>query len=164
MTNPGGRPLIPIDWKKVDQLLMAGCLGTEIAAFFAMVPNTFYERVENEYGMKFTQFRQEKLAKGDALLRAKQYEKALAGDNTNLIWLGKQRLGQREPEPLQQVSKNDAAIDLSLKIIKDPENQVKAEEVNGAKQETALQHTASGCAIQHMDRSGTVGEDICEPI
>jgi hypothetical protein len=92
------RPEKPIDWKVVDQLLMAGCLGTEIAANFDMHPDTFYNRVEQQYGMGFTAYCSEKRSKGDSLLRAKQFEKALEKDNTMLIWLGKQRLQQKEPE------------------------------------------------------------------
>ncbi len=94
------RPEKPIDWAKVDQLLMAGCLGTEIAAHFDMHPRTFYDRVEEKYGVTFTAYCSEKRCKGDSILRAKQFEKALSnqGDNTMLIWLGKQRLGQTETQ------------------------------------------------------------------
>jgi len=94
------RPEKPIDWAKVDQLLMAGCLGTEIAAHFDMHQNTFYAKVEEKYKMSFTHYCSEKRCKGDSILRAKQIDKALAnhGDNTMLIWLGKQRLGQTETQ------------------------------------------------------------------
>lgn len=94
------RPEKPIDWKKVDELLMAGCMGTEIAAYFDMHQNTFYARVEQEYNVSFTQFSSEKKSKGESLLRAHQYAKALGltdkGDNTLLIWLGKNRLNQKD--------------------------------------------------------------------
>lgn len=94
------RPIKAIDWNKVDQLLMAGCHGTEIASHFDMHHETFYNRVSQEKGMGFTAYCAEKRAKGDSLLRAKQFERALAnhGDNTMLIWLGKQRLGQSETQ------------------------------------------------------------------
>lgn len=90
------RPEKPIDWAKVDQLLIAGCLGTEIAAHFDMHSHTFYDRVMGQYGVTFTDYCAEKRSKGDSLLRAKQYEKALQGDNVMLVWLGKVRLKQRE--------------------------------------------------------------------
>ena len=90
------RPNIPIDWKKVDYFLEGGCLGTEIAAYFAMHPNTFYDRVLEHTGLSFTEYSQQKRSKGDGLLRLKQCEKALKGDNTMLLWLGKNRLGQRD--------------------------------------------------------------------
>lgn len=94
------RPLIPIDWNKVDELMMAGCLGTEIAAFFCMHHDTFYRRVEEQYGVSFTQYIQQKRQSGDSLLKAVQYAKAVGlsdkGDNALLIWLGKVRLEQKE--------------------------------------------------------------------
>jgi len=93
-----GRGAKEIDWAKVDQLLIAGCLGTEIAPHFDMHHDTFYRKVEKRYGVSFTVYSSQKKSKGESLLRAKQYEKALKGDNTLLIWLGKNRLKQRERE------------------------------------------------------------------
>jgi len=102
-----GRPLKEIDWDKVDDLLTAGCLGTEVAAYFDMHPNTFYDRVVARYGVSFTEFSSKRKQNGEAILRAHQYAKALGmtkeGDNTLLIWLGKQRLNQSE-------SPNDVSI------------------------------------------------------
>ena len=97
---PNGRPQKPIDWDRVDELLMAGCMGTEIAPHFNMHYQTFYDRVQLEKGMGFTEYMTEKRSQGEALLREKQYKKALGltdtGDNTLLIWLGKNRLNQKE--------------------------------------------------------------------
>ncbi len=95
-----GRPVKPIDWRKVDDLLLAGCTGAEVAAFFDLHPSTFYDRVAAQYGTSFTNYAQSKKQHGESILRAHQYAKALGmtkeGDNTLLIWLGKQRLGQSE--------------------------------------------------------------------
>lgn len=94
------RPHTPIDWEVVDDMLEAGCLGTEIAEVFVMHPNTFYDRVSQKFGISFTEYSQAKRAKGDGNLRLAQYLKALGlkkkGDNTLLIWLGKQRLNQKD--------------------------------------------------------------------
>jgi hypothetical protein len=102
------RPEIPIDWKKVDELLMAGCYGTEIAGYIGMHPETFYDRVLKKHGIGFTEYMQQKKSKGDSLLRAHQYAKALGlttqGDNTLLIWLGKNRLGQKENHEEQKIT------------------------------------------------------------
>lgn len=96
------RPEKPINWILVDNLLEAGCLGTEIAAHFDMHPNTFYDRVSQKYNMSFTEYSTQKKQKGESLLRATQFAKAIGqsskGDNTLLIWLGKQRLGQKETQ------------------------------------------------------------------
>lgn len=91
------RPEKPINWQRVDELLEAGCLGTEIAACFDVHPITFYERVTKRYGTSFTNYAAEKKACGDTLLREAQFKKATKKlDNGMLVWLGKQRLHQRE--------------------------------------------------------------------
>ncbi|HEY1646089.1 MAG TPA: hypothetical protein VGF75_07065 [Candidatus Saccharimonadales bacterium] len=98
--KPAHRPLKPIDWDFVDERLEAGCLGTEIAPHFDMHPNTFYERTLLEKGVSFTEYSLQKKSKGESNLRYLQYKRALGetdrGDNTLLIWLGKNRLGQKE--------------------------------------------------------------------
>src|SRR5271163_3811980 len=89
-----------IDWKKVDELMMAGCPGSEIAGYLGFHPDTLYRRVKEEKNMEYAAYLAEKRSKGDAILRAHQYAKAMGftekGDNTLLIWLGKNRLGQKE--------------------------------------------------------------------
>lgn len=90
------RPEKIIDWDLVDKLLIAGCLGTEIASHFDMHPKTFYDRVYDKYKVTFTEYSQERRSHGDSLLRKAQFDKALEKDNTMMIWLGKQRLNQKE--------------------------------------------------------------------
>jgi len=103
-----GRPVKPIDWEKVDRLLEAGCLGTEIAAHFNMHPDTFYIRCQKEKGMGYTAYSQEKKQKGDSILRAAQYKTALDGNTTMQVWLGKQRLGQRD-KPKEEEAQDEFA-------------------------------------------------------
>ena len=116
------RPEKLIDWNRVDSLLQAGCLGTEIAAAFDMHPQTFYTKVEEQYKTSFTQYSQERRAIGDSILREKQYQKALGltetGDNTLLIWLGKNRLGQRNEDKLSIVtSEQQATLDKTMDMV-----------------------------------------------
>lgn len=96
----GGRPKAVIDWLVVDQLLISGCSGTEIAAYIGIYANTLYDRCLTDNKILFSEYSQEKQAKGDSILRAHQFNKALGktekGDNTLLIWLGKNRLKQRD--------------------------------------------------------------------
>lgn len=99
------RPEKPIDWKKVDQLLMAGCTGTEIAPHFDMHYNTFYNKVQEKYNIGFSEYSASKKDQGDSLLKAKQFEKALSGKNdTMLIWLGKTRLKQSETKSTEELN------------------------------------------------------------
>lgn len=111
-----GRPEKPINWDRVNELLEAGCHGTEICPHFDLTPEAFYERVQKKFGINFSEYSQKKRQKGDSILREKQFKKAIKGDNTLLIWLGKNRLGQKENHqeaalpPLDESLKKDEMI------------------------------------------------------
>lgn len=90
------RPKAQIDWNKAGRLLEAGCDGTEVAAAFGIHPDTLYKACERDNKMGFSAYLATKRASGDRLLRVKQFEIAMTGDKTMLVWLGKQRLGQKE--------------------------------------------------------------------
>jgi hypothetical protein len=143
------RPELNIDWEKADELLISGCLGTEVAAFFGMHPDTFYKRVEKKYNVGFSAYMQQKRSSGEALLRAQQFAKALGiskkGDNMMLIWLGKNRLGQSDHQEKEESPKQD---DLDLKQKHYAvlfENQQLKEKINAIKPE----------ASQELQRSDT---------
>ena len=107
------RPEKTIDWDRVDKLLEAGCHGTEICAHFDLTADRFYDRVKEKYGMSFTEYSQEKRQKGDSILRETQFNKAIDGDNMMLIWLGKNRLGQKDKE---EKNENQEAVELIKQI------------------------------------------------
>jgi hypothetical protein len=112
-----GRSEKIINWKKVDELLLAGCTGVQIAPNFNMHPRTFYKKVEETYKMTFTAYAGLKKDEGDSLLLKKQFEKALAGDNVMLIWLGKNRMAQSESGSQtndKEISKTDIENTLML--------------------------------------------------
>lgn len=91
------RPEKDIDWNVANSMLTSGCLGTEIASYFDMHPDTFYDKVFEKYKMGFSAYSQRKKMRGHGILRHKQFIKAVEKlDNTMLIWLGKQMLGQRD--------------------------------------------------------------------
>jgi hypothetical protein len=94
--NPPHRPQIPIDWTLVDRWLEANCTGTEVAGMLGIHPDTLYNRCRQDKGVTFTIYSNEKKSKGDGQLKIKQYSEAMGGDRGMLIWLGKQRLGQKE--------------------------------------------------------------------
>ena len=92
-----GRPEANIDWEEVESLLMSGCTGTEIAARIGISAPTLYDRCQTDNEMMFSEFSQEKKAKGDTLLKQAQFNAAVVDkDKAMLIWLGKQRLGQKD--------------------------------------------------------------------
>jgi hypothetical protein len=103
----GGRPQAIIDWNEVDYYLAAGCSGREIAAQLGLNPHTIYDRCLSDHGIMFHEYSQQKCAKGDLMLRKAQFDKALGinkdADNTMLVWLGKNRLKQREKSEEEMV-------------------------------------------------------------
>lgn len=141
--RPTGRPRAEIDWKIVDDLLMAGCLGTEVAAFIGVYPDTLYNRCEEEKLTTFTAYLQQKKQSGDSLLKKAQFDKAIGntdkGDNTLLIWLGKVRLEQKEttehsvaPETLKSFGSVMEQLDEMQKIRHNTSLQVKQDDDNGS--------------------------------
>lgn len=93
---PPNGPVKHIDWDIVDELLMKGCTGTQIASRMGIHPDTLYDRCYNEKGTRFSEYAQQKREKGDSLLLETQFNMAIERDRAMLIWLGKQRLGQKE--------------------------------------------------------------------
>lgn len=91
-----GRPEADIDWNLVDKMLEADCEGTEVAARLGINPATLYRRCEREKNVNFVHYLQEKKSCGNTLLKSKQFSQAMKGDKTMLVWLGKQRLNQKE--------------------------------------------------------------------
>jgi len=86
-----------INWDTIDQMLIAGCNGTECAAAIGVHHDTLYDRCVAEKNTSFSVYSQQKRSHGNGLIHAAQFQKAIKDRNpTMLIWLGKQRLGQKE--------------------------------------------------------------------
>ena len=91
-----GRPAALIDWKIVDRLLQAGCTGTQIAARVGIHANTLYEACKEAHKCNFSEYSHQKKEHGETLLHEQQFALAMQGNLGMLIWLGKQRLGQKD--------------------------------------------------------------------
>ncbi len=91
-----GRPKAIIDWREVGKMLEAGCTAVGIAETIGIDVDTLYNRCKDDNKMDFSTFRQQKKAKGEDMLREVQFNEALAGNTSMLIWLGKNRLGQSD--------------------------------------------------------------------
>lgn len=100
-----GRPTKTIDWNAVEQYLIDGCTGTQIAQILGMHADTLYRTYQDQFGKNFSEFSQTCLQQGNKKLLNKQMDVALNGNTSMLIWLGKQRLGQKDqfPESAQQM-------------------------------------------------------------
>lgn len=91
-----GRPELEIDWSAVDKLLQIQCTGKEIASLLDVSYNTLERKCKKDHKRTFEDYSQEKRASGLPSLRRRQWTKAMDGDSTMLIWLGKQYLEQTD--------------------------------------------------------------------
>ena len=108
------RPQAEINWDIVAEYLEAGCSGAEIAAMLGISAHTLYDRCLTDNGIMFSEYSQQKREKGDLILKKVQFEAAIKDkDRSMLIWLGKQRLGQKEKG--EQDIKVDGGINIVFK-------------------------------------------------
>jgi transposase-like protein len=165
-----GRPDIEIDMKIVDDLLVQGANGAQISAYLGICDDTLYLRIQKEYGILWSDYAAKKRSKGDAMLHSAQFKKAVRGDNTQLIWLGKNRLGQRDGEDKYASPANDKDLTTLLASIKSQpplialQEELKSlrEQLDAIKQQANHQLQRGEQALQHMGGSGSFGEDVCE--
>lgn len=88
-----------IDENQFEKLCSIMCTQEEIAGFFDCHIDTVNNFCKREYGMTFSEIYKSKSATGKMSLRRAQFKSAVDRLNpTMLIWLGKQYLGQKEPE------------------------------------------------------------------
>lgn len=91
-----GRPRIEIDWNEFDKLCGLQCSLEEIAGWFNCSVDTIENRVKEVHGITFSEYFKQKRSSGKISLRRKQYETAMSGNVSMLIWLGKQYLNQKD--------------------------------------------------------------------
>lgn len=97
-----------IDLDELEKLCAMQATQVEIASFFGVTPQAVEKRIsENRsYPVKLDNGETVKLSfreimergynRGKISLRRAQFQAALAGDRTMMVWLGKQILGQRD--------------------------------------------------------------------
>ena len=92
-----GRPCKPISWQLFEDLCAIHCTHDEIAGILHIAKSTLYERASREYEEDFPTLYKRLTSDGKASLRRIQFRQA-KNNATMAIWLGKQYLGQRDPE------------------------------------------------------------------
>lgn len=126
------RPRAKIDWEKAERLAQAGCNGVQIAAYMGIHEDTLYGACERELKTGFSAWLANKRSKGDAMILARQFESALKDkDRAMLIWLGKQRLNQRERRDYDHTS-NGQALPLIQPVFVDPDKDGKKKNKGGS--------------------------------
>lgn len=128
------RPKKEINWKLVEQKMQAGCSAEEIYndPDTMMDQDTFYRRFKEEYGVGFADCRGKFYSSGQGNIRYTQFAKAMKGDNTMLLLLGREMLGQKDKNDDNKKQSvynimvpHDLAIgsNLSAEAIPNPDNQ-----------------------------------------
>ena len=112
-----------LDWDKINLYLKAGSSQKKIAESLMIHPDTLRDRIKEKYGVEYSTYSSSLHSAGELLIEAKQLQKALEGNITMLVWLGKVKLGQREPDlisaipPLQQdIDKDHLIMELKHKL------------------------------------------------
>lgn len=100
--SQGGRPEKPIDYSQLPKLCAIHCTGEECAAIL----DCSYEHLNNSLRADghggFLDYFKKHSSSGKASLRRRQYKAAVEDGNVAMmIWLGKQYLGQREPDRVE---------------------------------------------------------------
>jgi len=124
-----------INWEMVELYVKSGCKQIDICKKFHIDEDTLRARVKEKYDMEWSAFSASLLSEGDMLIAAQQFQKAMKGFWPALLWLGKIRLGQREPELLNQLAANQTHLDQSHRIM-ELEHEVAELKANGDKSET----------------------------
>lgn len=94
--KPHKGPLTESDWEDFERYCEMQATILEIAAWFRCDQKTLNNRCLEYYGDKLSVVYREKRRAGKVSLRRAQWNKALDGNVSMLIWLGKQYLGQSD--------------------------------------------------------------------
>lgn len=97
VAKKGGRPEIEIDFNMVKSLCGIQCTGEEIASILNISYDTLQKRIVDKFNESFSEYFKKASAGGKASLRRSQFKLAEKSPAMS-IWLGKQYLGQREPD------------------------------------------------------------------
>lgn len=90
------RPKAQIDKDQFEKLCSMFCSQIEIADFFNVTDDTIQNWCKRTYKLGFSEVYKRKSSRGKMSIRRKQFEVAMDGNTTMLIWLGKQYLGQAD--------------------------------------------------------------------
>lgn len=114
-----GPKKIEINWEEFEKLCAFHCTQEEICYWFNVDHKTLDARVNEAYGVKFSQLFRQKRSKGKISLRRSQMQNALGGNTSMQIWLGKQYLEQKDKTENETTlsGRDGKAIDLSVNFV-----------------------------------------------
>ena len=94
LPGEGGAPVKEIDVAIAEKLALIQCTDVEMALCLGVSHDTLARRRQAD--PEFAEMIERGRANGRMSLRRKQFERAMAGSDTMLEWLGKNLLGQRD--------------------------------------------------------------------
>lgn len=103
------RPKLNIDPEQVKRLALIQCTVEEMASVLRCDKRTLERR--------FAAIIKEGRESGRMSLKRKQFELAMGGNVAMLIWLGKQTLGQREPQRVELTGADGKPIENKLEVV-----------------------------------------------
>jgi hypothetical protein len=121
-----GPKLIQPDWKLIEALCQSQCTQDEIAAHLDVSLSSLERVCRRDKGMKFDAFFKQKRKRGFVSLRHKQYQIAIGGNVTMLIWLGKQWLGQTDKQVVTTKDATPKESPVDIEKFKEQLKQMKA--------------------------------------
>ena len=95
------RPLKEINWDDFEKLCAIQCTGEEIAAFFEVDYDTLNAICKRHFSKGFSECFAQKRQTGKISLRRRQYQSAIEGNPSMMIWLGKNWLGQQDQQVIE---------------------------------------------------------------
>lgn len=96
MAKSRGRPKKIIDQEQFEKLCGLQCTLDEMCCYFDCNTDTLEKWCKKTYEMNFSDIFRIKKGNGKISLRRKQFETAMSGNPTMLIWLGRNMLGQTD--------------------------------------------------------------------
>ncbi len=113
-----GRPYKDIDRALFEKLCGIHCTEAEICDVLDTTDKTLSGWCKRTYRLSFSDAYKKFAAHGNASLRRAQYQAAVAGNPTLLIWLGKQYLDQRDDAGARAEEAAQSAVDAIIQAVK----------------------------------------------
>lgn len=101
-----GRPEKELDWGKLDAVLQFGARLLDCQGILDLSDETILKKIKQKHGVSFAEYRELRMSTMRAKLLQKQFDVAMQGNVTMLIWLGKQHLGQVDKIETELTSKS----------------------------------------------------------
>lgn len=122
------------DWKILNAVLQRGATKCDSASVMDCSEDTIDRAIKKDFGLTFKEYRERKMADTRIKLVEKAISKALAGDNTMLIFCLKNLCGWRDRQPDEE---NQPVVVNQYANLTDEQLESKKKELEQKKKEIA---------------------------